>query len=147
MVEEDFGFGYIGQEHADHLMNTLKIYYENITTDWEGKLYFGITMTWDHTKRYLDISIPGYVKQYLHQLNHKIPKNPHYQPYPAPERTYGADSQKMKPIDMSPALPKERVNQIEHIIGKLLYYARGVDNMCLVPLSTMVTRSHPIEKY
>ena len=52
---EDFGIGYIGSEHADHLMSTLKIYYEKITTDWEGSLYCGITMKWNDVKWYVDI--------------------------------------------------------------------------------------------
>ena len=41
---QDFGIGYVGCEHADHLMSALKMYYEYITKYWEGKLYCGITM-------------------------------------------------------------------------------------------------------
>ena len=29
-----FGIGYVGWEHADHLMSTLKMYNEKMTTDW-----------------------------------------------------------------------------------------------------------------
>ena len=70
-----------------------------ITTDWERKLYCGITMKWDYTKRYVDISMLGYVKEPLHQLNNETPKNPQHQPYPVLERTYDADSEVMKPIN------------------------------------------------
>ena len=35
---------------------------------------------------------------------------------------------------------------IERIIGKLSYYARGVDNTWLAPLSTMATINDPIEQ-
>ena len=41
---ENFENGYVGQEHADNMMSALKIYCDNITTDWEGKLYCGITI-------------------------------------------------------------------------------------------------------
>ena len=41
---EYFGIFNVGREHADHLMSALKVYDEKITTDWEGKLYCGITM-------------------------------------------------------------------------------------------------------
>ena len=103
----------------------MKIYYENITTDWEGKLYCGITMKWNYTKRYIDISILVYVKEYLHQFGHKTPIKPQQQPYSAPEWTYGADSHQMKSIDASWSLPTERVKIIERIIGKFLYYEGG----------------------
>ena len=47
LVVDDFGMGYVGQEHADQLTSALKMYYENNTTDWEGRLYCGITMKWN----------------------------------------------------------------------------------------------------
>ena len=62
LVVEDFGIGCLGLEHADNVMSALKIYYEKIKADWEGKLYCGITMKWNDTKKYVDISRPGYVK-------------------------------------------------------------------------------------
>ena len=39
LVVENFGIGYVGREHVDILMSASKMYYEKITTDWEGKLY------------------------------------------------------------------------------------------------------------
>ena len=62
LVVDDFGIGYVGRDHEDHLMSVLKIYYKKITTYWEEKLYCVITMKWYYTKLYVDISIPGYVK-------------------------------------------------------------------------------------
>ena len=53
----------------------------------------------------------------------------------------------MKPLDTPPALPTERVKIIERIVGKLLYYSRGVNVTCLLKLRKMVTRNEPIEKY
>ena len=50
-----------------------------------------------------------YVNEALHQFGHKTPKRPQYQTYPVPERKYGADTQKMKPLNMLPELPTERV--------------------------------------
>ena len=90
-------------------MSALKMYYENITTYQQGELYCGITMKWDYTKSYVDISIPGYVKEYFHQSGHKTPKNPQHQPYPTPKQTYGADAQKMKLVDTSKSLSTQGV--------------------------------------
>ena len=69
----------------------------------------------------MDISTPGYVKEFLHQFNNKTPQKPQNQPYPAPESKYGTDAQKMKPINKSPTLSTERVNRIERImLGDIL---------------------------
>ena len=60
--------------------------------------------------------MPVLVNESLHQLVHKTPKNPQNQPYPTTEWTYGADAQKMKPLNMLPSLITEQVKQIEGII-------------------------------
>jgi hypothetical protein len=46
LVVDDFGVKYVGKQHADHLMNALQENYE-VSEDWEGKLYCGITLNWD----------------------------------------------------------------------------------------------------
>ena len=100
LVVDNFLIGYVRREHADHLMSDLKIHYEIITTYWEGLVYCVITMKWNYYKWYVNILMPGYAKDALHPFNHVKPKNRKYQPYPSPERMYGADAQKMKLIYM-----------------------------------------------
>ena len=90
--------------------------------------------------------MPGCVQESLPQFNHKTPKKSQNQPYPVSERTFGADTQKKKPIDMSLSLPVEIVKIFDTIIEKFFYYERGVYNTCLVPLSTMSTRSDSTEQ-
>ena len=75
-------------------MSALKMYYEKITLDWEGKLYCGITMKWNYAKSYVQILIPLYINKALHKSGHKTPKKPQNFPYSSPEQTYGADAQK-----------------------------------------------------
>ena len=62
LVVDYFGIGYVGRENTDHLMSALKMYYENITTDWKGKLYCSITMKWDYIERYVYISMNKYAE-------------------------------------------------------------------------------------
>eukprot|EP00978_Attheya_sp_CCMP212_P036552 scaffold166612_cov63-Attheya_sp.AAC.1 len=38
LVVDDFGIKYVGQEHADHLLDTLRTQY-TMTTDWDGTNY------------------------------------------------------------------------------------------------------------
>ena len=42
---DDFRIKYVGKEHAQHLPNVLKEFYE-IEEDWTGSLYYGITLDW-----------------------------------------------------------------------------------------------------
>ena len=52
----------------------------------------------------------------------------------------------MKPLDTSPSLPTEKVKRTERIIGKVLYYARGINKTCLVSFSTVSTINEPTEQ-
>ena len=36
LVMDDFGIEYVGKEHADHLIRTLKSLYNKISIDWKG---------------------------------------------------------------------------------------------------------------
>ena len=49
LVVDDFGVKYVGEEHVHHLMGVLthNKQYE-ITADWKGNKYIGITLDWDY---------------------------------------------------------------------------------------------------
>ena len=61
LVVDDFGIKYVGKEHANHLVRTLK---RKITVrkDWDGSLYCGITLECNYAEGYLNFSMPGYIK-------------------------------------------------------------------------------------
>jgi hypothetical protein len=58
LVVDDVGIKYWGKENTDHLLNALKENYE-VTEDWAGKLYCGISLDWDYKNKTLDLSMPG----------------------------------------------------------------------------------------
>jgi hypothetical protein len=64
LVVDGFAVKYVGKQHADHLRNALLKTYE-LTTDWAGTVYSGITLKWDFDNRTCDISMPGYVSNVL----------------------------------------------------------------------------------
>jgi len=64
LVVDNFGVKYVGEEHAQHLKNTLKEHYK-LTCDWTGTHYIGITLDWDYKKRQVNLSMPNYVKKAL----------------------------------------------------------------------------------
>jgi hypothetical protein len=79
LVVDDFGFMYVGREHAEHLKAALEDNYE-ISTDWEGALYYGIKLTWDYAGRTVDLSMPGYIAAVLNIFQHPHPARPRHAP-------------------------------------------------------------------
>jgi hypothetical protein len=75
LVMDDFAVKYVGKQHAEHLRNALLKTYE-LTTDWAGTVYSGITLKWDYKNRTCDISMPGYVSNVLSKFQHDAPKHP-----------------------------------------------------------------------
>ena len=61
LIVDDFGIKYVGKEHADYLLSSLRKHYKKVTTDWTGSLYAGITLNWNYDERWVDTSMPGYV--------------------------------------------------------------------------------------
>jgi hypothetical protein len=122
LVLDDFGVKYVGQEHAQHLIDTLKKNYK-LTEDWSGTLYCGITLDWDYENRRLDISMPGFIDKLLAQLEHGKPHKPQHSPHKAPPKIYGAAAQDPIPPDTAPTVDAKRIKRIQQIIGGILYYA------------------------
>ena len=60
------------REHAEHLLAALHTQYE-VTTNWTGSTYLGITLKWDYINRTCDLSTPGYIAAALHRFQHPLP--------------------------------------------------------------------------
>ena len=104
LVVDDFGVKFVGKEHAQHLYDTLDRWYD-VTTDWSGSKYVGITLKWDYDKRTLDTSVPGYVKGALHELQHPPPTKPQHTPAQARAIQYG---KKIQTTDVDSSLPFDK---------------------------------------
>ena len=74
---DDFGVKYFSKTAANHLINALHKNY-NITTDWAGSLYCGLTLQWNYEERWVDIHMPGYVIRALTKFNHPTPQKPQH---------------------------------------------------------------------
>jgi hypothetical protein len=64
LVVDDFEVKYVGKEHVLHLINILKQHYE-ISEEWTGTKYIGITFEWDYTNKMVHLSMPGYISKAL----------------------------------------------------------------------------------
>ena len=136
LVVDDFGVKYVGKEHVQHLIRCIKEKYE-VTEDWTGDLYCGITLKWNYEQRWLDISMPGYIKKLLLKYKHRMPTKPQHCPYAPAPKQYGAKAQEPLPVDISPKLSPDEIKEIQRVIGSILYYARAVDITVLMALSSI----------
>ena len=57
LATDDFGIKVFDKKDADHLFNALREKY-NITVDWTGDAYLGLTIDWHYDDGYVDISMP-----------------------------------------------------------------------------------------
>ena len=53
-----------------------------VTTEWDGKIYVGISLNWDYDKGTFQLSMSGYVHVEFHNFQHKNSKTAQYSPYP-----------------------------------------------------------------
>ena len=97
-----FGIKYIDRANALHLLDALKAKY-TISTDWEGKIYCGMTLNFNYKQQTVTISIPNYVSKALHIFQDQRPAQAEDSPYPVPRIQYRAktqyiDEQEQEPI-------------------------------------------------
>jgi hypothetical protein len=137
LIVDDFAVIYGGQENAHHLRNALLHNYE-ITTDWGGNVYSGMTLNWDYQKRTCDISMPGYVTTVLDKFQHATPKQPQDTPSKYMTPSYGAKTQ-YAARDETPLLSAKQCTNIQKITGSVLYYTRAVDPTVFTPLNDIAT--------
>ena len=140
LIVDDFGVGYEHNEHALHLLQTLRQYYEAVSVDWTGTLYCGIILKWDYGTRTCELSMPRYVQHDIHKFHdgvkglNKATDTPH--PYKATKKLGLPMTQTM---DDGTRLSPQAIKQLQQIVGTFLFYARAVDPTMLTALSIIAT--------
>jgi uncharacterized coiled-coil protein SlyX len=97
-------------------------------------VYSGVTLKWDYEKRTCDISMPGYVSNVLRKFQHDAPKHPQHTPFRYVTPVYGAKTQYVTK-DETPPITAQQCLTIQKVTGSVLYYARAVDLIVLMPLN------------
>ena len=134
---DDFGVKYVVKEHVDHLISCLKKDYK-LTEDWAGDLYCDISLKLNYARRWLDISMPGYIKKQLLKYEHIMQRIQHCPYLPEPKR-YGAEALSPLPQDISRKLTENEIRKVQKIVGSILYYARAVNMTVLMALSSIAS--------
>jgi hypothetical protein len=136
LVVDDFGVKYVDKKNAEHLIHALTQMYQ-ISVDWHGTLYLGLTLKWDYANRTVQVSMPGYVRDALHKFQHPSPTRRQDAPHSWNQPVYGAKVQYADNPDDSPLLPAQSVTLVQKIVGTFLYYAMAVDATMLVALGSI----------
>jgi hypothetical protein len=137
LVVDDFTVKYVGKQNAEHLRNALLTTYE-LTTDWAGTVYSGITLKWDYKNRTCNISMSGYVSNVLSKFQHDAPKHPQHTPSRYVTPVYGTKTQYATKYEIRP-LTAQQCLTIQKVAGSVLYYARAVEPTVLMPLNDIAT--------
>ena len=140
LIVDDFGIKVVGDEHAQHIIDTLQKYY-TITVDPKGELFCGIKLKWDYDKPKptVELSMPDYINKALIKFQHAIPTKPQHSPHKHTPITYG-NALQLPIMDDSPTLPPDQIKRIQNIVGTLLYYARAVDPTLATALSSIASQ-------
>jgi hypothetical protein len=88
--------------------------------------------------------MPGYIRKKLQEYEHIHPKKPQHCLYSPKPKQFGREAQWPLTGNNSKLLDDCAKKQIQNIVGNILYYARAVNMMVLMVLSTIVmSQAHP----
>ena len=124
---DDFGVKCVGEAHANHLIQALKKDCD-ISEDWKGLKYCGLSLDLDYDKREVHLSMPGYVEKALARFKHERPKKSQDQPHQHTIPTYGAKIQYAKREDDTNELDKNGKQYVQQVVDTFLFYGRAVDS-------------------
>ena len=139
LVVDDFGVKCQGIQHAKHLKTALEKYYE-VSVDWEGKRFCGITLDWNYKAGHVDLSVPGYVDHKLTKYQHPKPKLPKHSPYLAAPVEYGPKVQSPTQSDDTPPLSAAQIKHVQDIVGSFIWYGLAYDPTLTAALSAIGSR-------
>jgi hypothetical protein len=135
-VVNDFGVKFVNKADVDHLIASIKKTY-TLAEDWTGDLSCVITLKWDYVGRTVNILMPGYIKMKLQEYEHIMPKKLQTCPYLPEPKKFGMEAQASLPNNSTPKLDRNGIKRVQKTVGSILYYARAVDMMVLIALSSI----------
>ena len=139
LVVDDLGIKYQKSkpEDLEHLFTCLRELY-SIKTNLGGDKFLGLSIRWNYTPVYKDstceVSIPNYYTDAAKRFGITCDSNV-FTPEVCPDRNYHSPSSQQITFDDSPPLDAAGVKTLQGIVGVMLYAARAVDGMKLLPCS------------
>ena len=109
----------------------------SLPTDWEGRLFCGVQLEWNYEAKWVDLSMPNYVKEMRHKFLHDRPSRPEHAPHRWSCPTHGPGPQLPEPEDDSPPLDAKGINEIQQVVGSSLHHGRAIDSTILPALNSI----------
>jgi len=138
LVVDDFGVYYTNVEDVEYLIETLQKLYE-ITIDWTGTKYLGLTINHDIEKAVLCISMPEYIAKAMIRFDLDHIQRAVHSPMKYTRIKYSSAPQ-LTVEDTSGEISPERKKWIEQVVGVILYYSRMVDPTMLTSVNKIASR-------
>ena len=113
-------------EGAHNLINAIRKYFK-CSIDWEVQNYLGLTLYWNYTRKYVDISMNEYIPTALKKFQHKPPARTQDAPHPWNKPVYCKQIQLATQQSSAPNLNSADINCVQSINGTFLYYARELE--------------------
>jgi hypothetical protein len=125
LVVDDFAICWTKQESIDHFIRTLSKLYQ-VKVNWLGTKYLGMDIDINRKKRYVTLSMPGYIDRLLKKVRPNEMKGASTPALYTPPNYANPASQKAT-TDGSPFASEAQKKELQTVVGTLLYYSRAVD--------------------
>jgi hypothetical protein len=139
LVVDDFLIKFKQRSAVEHLLSALRELY-TITTDFAAtQKYVGITLHYNKEKRYIDMSIPGYVKKAIQRFQRTNLKGADSPIIYVPPN-YSKHQQEAPMDEPSVPLTPAEIQELQEIVGVFLFYSRAVDPTMLTAINKIASR-------
>ena len=139
LVVDDFLIKFKQRSDVEHLLSGLRELY-TITTDFATtQKYVGITLNYNKKKRYIDMSIPGYVKKAIQRFQRTNLKGADSPIIYVPPN-YSKHQQEAPMVEPSVPLTAAEIQELQEIVGVFLFYSRAVDPTMLTAINKIASR-------
>jgi hypothetical protein len=102
--------------------------------------YVGITIDYRKDKRYIDLSMPGYVQKALVRFGKTAVRGVN-SPMTYVPPNYGAKLQTLKPDSTAQTpLTAAQILYVQEVVGVFLYYSRAVDPLMIIAINKIGSR-------
>ena len=125
LVVDDFAVLWTHKASMDHFIATLTKLY-TVKVNWLGTKYLGMDIDVNREKRYVTLSMPGYIDKLLKKVRPEGIKGASTPAVYAPPNYSHPGAQKAT-VDGSPFASETQKRLLQSVVGTLLYYSRAVD--------------------
>ena len=136
-VVDNFGVKYTRKHHALHLIKALKNNYE-LSLDWQGITYCGITLYWNCSEQWVKLTMPVYIKKYRLKFQHQMPIESVDSTHKHTPIVYRYKKKTIQ-TETSKKSSEGEVKRVQKIVGTLLYYSHCVESTLAAALSRIAS--------